>query len=63
MTEKSTELLSLQLEKSFIFLKVDKKLIKIKFEDIYFIESLKDYIKVFTKSGDYLAHKSSVRYH
>jgi len=45
-------------EKSFIFLKVDKKLIKIKFEDIFFIESLKDYIKVFTKSGDYLAHKS-----
>jgi DNA-binding LytR/AlgR family response regulator len=45
-------------EKSFIFLKVDKKLVKIKFEDIYFIESLKDYIKVFTKSGDYLAHKS-----
>ena len=45
-------------EKSFIFLKVDKKLIKIKFEDIYYIESLKDYIKVFTKSGDHLAHKS-----
>lgn len=45
-------------EKSFIFLKVDKKLIKIKFEDIFFIESLKDYIKVFTKTGDYLAHKS-----
>jgi DNA-binding LytR/AlgR family response regulator len=45
-------------EKSFIFLKVDKKLIKIKFEDIFFIESLKDYIKVFTKSGEYLAHKS-----
>ena len=45
-------------EKSFIFLKVDKKLIKIKFEDIFYIESLKDYIKVFTKSGDYLAHKS-----
>jgi len=33
-------------------------LIKIKFEDIFFIESLKDYIKVFTKSGEYLAHKS-----
>lgn len=45
-------------EKSFIFLKVDKKLIKIRFEDIYFIESLKDYIKVFTKTGDYMAHKS-----
>jgi len=45
-------------EKSFIFLKVDKKLVKVKFEDIYYIESLKDYIKVFTKIGDYLVHKS-----
>ena len=45
-------------EKSFIFLKVDKKLIKIKFEDIHYIESLKDYIKVFTSSGNFLAHKS-----
>ncbi len=58
ISDKSTELSQPIAEKSFIFLKVDKKLIKIKFEDIYFIESLKDYIKVFTKSGDYLAHKS-----
>lgn len=58
LSDKSTELSPPTAEKSFIFLKVDKKLIKIKFEDIYFIESLKDYIKVFTKSGDYLAHKS-----
>jgi DNA-binding LytR/AlgR family response regulator len=43
---------------SFIFLKVDKKLIKIKFEDILYIESLKDYIKVFTSSENYLVHKS-----
>lgn len=56
--DRSTGLTPPTTEKSFIFLKVDKKLIKIKFEDIYFIESLKDYIKVFTKSGDYLAHKS-----
>lgn len=47
-----------QHEKSFIFLKVDKKLMKVKFEDILYIESLKDYIKVFTKMGDYLVHKS-----
>ncbi len=45
-------------DKSFIFLKVDKKLIKVKFKDIFYIESLRDYIKVFTKSGDYLVHKS-----
>jgi DNA-binding LytR/AlgR family response regulator len=46
-----------QLE-SHIFLKVDKKLIKVKFNDIYYIESLKDYIMVFTTTGDYLVHKS-----
>ena len=45
-------------EKSYIFLKVSKKLIKVKFEDIYYIESLKDYIKVFTTVDDYLVHKS-----
>jgi DNA-binding LytR/AlgR family response regulator len=43
---------------SFIFLKVDKKLVKIKFEDILYIESLKDYIKVFTATGNFLVHKS-----
>jgi DNA-binding LytR/AlgR family response regulator len=43
---------------SHIFLKVDKKLVKIKFVDIFYIESLKDYIKIFTAIGDYLVHKS-----
>ncbi len=42
----------------FIFLKVEKKLVKIKFDTILYIESLKDYIKVFTTTGDYLVHKS-----
>jgi len=45
-------------EAPFIFLKVDKKMIKIKLSDILYIESLKDYIKVFTEVGDYLVHKS-----
>ncbi|MFK5889855.1 MAG: LytTR family DNA-binding domain-containing protein [Flavobacteriaceae bacterium] len=43
---------------SHIFLKVDKKLIKVKFSEIYYVESLKDYIMVFTKTGDYLVHRS-----
>jgi len=43
---------------SHIFLKVDKKLVKIKFEDILYIASLKDYIKIFTSVGDYMVHKS-----
>jgi len=45
-------------EEPFIFLKVDKKMMKIKLNDILFIESLKDYIKVMTTVGDYLVHKS-----
>ena len=49
---------NLATEESHIFLKVDKKLVKIKFDDIFYIESLKDYIKIFTAIGDYLVHKS-----
>jgi len=41
-----------------IFLKVDKKLVKVNFNDIFYVESLKDYIKVITKLGDYVVHKS-----
>ncbi|MEW7291493.1 LytR/AlgR family response regulator transcription factor [Aquimarina sp. 2304DJ70-9] len=42
----------------FIFLKVDKKLVKILLKEILYIESLKDYIKVITIQGNYLVHKS-----
>ena len=41
-----------------IFLKVNKKLVKVNLNDILFIESLKDYIKVVTNIGDYVVHKS-----
>ncbi|MEP0262834.1 LytTR family DNA-binding domain-containing protein [Dokdonia sp.] len=41
-----------------IFLKVNKKLIKINLNDILYIESLKDYIKLITNVGDHLVHKS-----
>lgn len=43
---------------AYIFLKVDKKLVKIRFDDILYIESLKDYIKIITIVGDYIVHKS-----
>lgn len=48
---------SLQQE-PHIFLKANKKLIKIILNDILYIESLKDYIKVITTLGDYVVHKS-----
>ena len=56
--EKTSESELEKAARSFIFLKVDKKLVRIKFDDVHYIESLKDYIKVFTSVGDYLAHKS-----
>ncbi|WP_435136310.1 LytR/AlgR family response regulator transcription factor [Formosa sp. A9] len=49
--------LNLQQE-PHIFLKVSKKLIKVNLNDILYIESLKDYIKVITTLGDYVVHKS-----
>jgi DNA-binding LytR/AlgR family response regulator len=41
-----------------VFLKVNKTLLKINLNDILFIESLKDYIKVITTLEDYVVHKS-----
>ena len=54
---KSTSESNLQQE-PHIFLKVNKKLIKVYLTDILFVESLKDYIKVITNLGDYVVHKS-----
>lgn len=45
-------------ENSYIFLKVDKKLVKVLYDNILYIESLKDYIKVSTTTGNYIVHKS-----
>jgi two-component system LytT family response regulator len=36
---------------SFIYLKVDRKMIKVLLDDILYIESDKDYVKVFTEKG------------
>ena len=45
-------------EKNIIFLKTDRQLIRIGVENIFYIESLKDYIRVFTTDGNYLCHQS-----
>ncbi|WP_066222368.1 LytR/AlgR family response regulator transcription factor [Formosa haliotis] len=53
----ATSELNLQQE-PHIFLKVSKKLVKVNLNDILYVESLKDYIKVITNLGDYVVHKS-----
>jgi len=41
-----------------MFLKVNKKFLKVNLNDVLYIESLKDYIRVFTFEGRHVVHKS-----
>ena len=42
----------------YLFLKVDRKFIKVLIKDILYIESLKDYVRVKTRSGALLSYQS-----
>ncbi|MBL6649738.1 MAG: response regulator transcription factor [Flavobacteriaceae bacterium] len=44
------------LDLDFIFVRVNKLNVKINFDDIIVIESLKDYIKIVTKSKNFIVH-------
>ncbi len=44
----------------YIFIKVDKRMIRVEFSDILYIESLKDYIKIITTSDSYITHQNLV---
>ena len=41
-----------------LFIKVDKKMVKINIDEILFIEGMKEYIKVVTPEKTYITHKS-----
>ncbi len=45
-------------ENEYLFLKVDRKFVKIMMGDILYIESLKDYIRVTTKSSSLISYQS-----
>jgi DNA-binding LytR/AlgR family response regulator len=57
-TNKASEYFNSRQQSSpdFIFIKVDKKLEKVVFKDIVFIEALENYISIQTKSGKWLTH-------
>lgn len=42
------------IEEDFIFIKSERKYVKINFEDIFFVEGLKDYVIVHAKHGKYM---------
>ncbi|TRX40824.1 LytR/AlgR family response regulator transcription factor [Flavobacterium restrictum] len=41
-----------------IFIKVDKKMVKITIDEILFVEGMKEYIKIITADKTYITHKS-----
>jgi len=45
-------------EPGYLFLKVDRKLIKIIISEIWHIESLKDYVRLTTLSGSFISYQS-----
>jgi DNA-binding LytR/AlgR family response regulator len=45
-------------ENECLFLKVDRKFVKIMISDILYIESLKDYIRVTTKMSSFISYQS-----
>jgi DNA-binding LytR/AlgR family response regulator len=45
-------------ETEYLFLKVDRKFVKIMISDILYIESLKDYVRVTTKSASLISYQS-----
>lgn len=47
-----------QEKEEHIFIKVDKKMIKLYFSDILYIESLKDYVRIVCTSENFIAHSN-----
>jgi two-component system LytT family response regulator len=46
------------INESFVYFRADRKMVKVLLSDIYFIESMKDYVKVFTTSGTIVTKQS-----
>jgi DNA-binding LytR/AlgR family response regulator len=44
-------------DEAFIYLKADKKMVKVYLKDIFYIESLKDYVRVKTKANEIVTYQ------
>ncbi|MDH7462631.1 LytTR family DNA-binding domain-containing protein [Chitinophagaceae bacterium 26-R-25] len=45
---------------SFVYFRADRKMVKVMLRDIHYIESMKDYVKVFTGSGTIVTRQSII---
>jgi DNA-binding LytR/AlgR family response regulator len=45
-------------DKNILFLKTDRQMVRVEITAILYVESLKDYIRVVTMTGEYLCHQS-----
>jgi two-component system, LytTR family, response regulator len=45
-------------KESFVYFRVDRKMVKVMLEDIVYAESMKDYVKVFTRNGAIVTKQS-----
>jgi len=45
-------------KESFVYFRADRKMVKVMLQDIYYIESMKDYVKVFTSNGMIITKQS-----
>lgn len=46
------------VEKEHLFVKVDKKMVKVYFTDILYVESLKDYVRIVSNGGNFITHSN-----
>jgi DNA-binding LytR/AlgR family response regulator len=57
ITTQPTVITNASFEQSFLYLKSDKKMVKVFLKDILYIESLKDYVKVKTTDQQIITHQ------
>ncbi|MFY0630676.1 MAG: response regulator transcription factor [Flavobacteriaceae bacterium] len=49
--ETSIKHLEVEEKNDFIFVRSDRKMVKVRFDDILYVESLSDYVKIYSKEG------------
>ncbi|MDI3321952.1 LytR/AlgR family response regulator transcription factor [Pinibacter soli] len=48
------------VKESFVYFRADRKMVKVMLRDIHYIESMKDYVKVFTGNGTIVTRQSII---